>query len=151
MSNVGELGFKEGAAINQIAAVLAPSVTNGIIDGLAQELGFYPLQASNKPMKIRLLLAELVSDGRARSTATKAVNTLTMEAHHRTVAGNAAMMTADADTIVAGMWVFGLPVGDLAQAGWRTGLKAAAPATPSEVPSEHPAARPTSSAALRPQ
>lgn len=148
---MAELGFKEGAAVNRIAAVLASFVTNGMIDGLAKELGFRPLRASNKTKKIQLLLADLLSDGRARPTATRAIYTLTMEAHHRTVAGNASMTTDDAEAIVAEMRVLGLPVGDLARAGWRVGLKTATPGTRSEAPVEQTSARSTSPASPRPQ
>jgi hypothetical protein len=145
---VGNLGFKEGAAVNRIAVALAPSVTNGIIDGLAKELGFRPLQASNKTKKIQLMLGELLADARSRPTATKAVHTLTMEAHHRTVAGNASMSTADADAIVSDMRVLQLPVGDLAQSGWRAGLKGIAPATPAAPLGATPS---PSAAVTRPQ
>jgi hypothetical protein len=134
--SLGSLGFKEGAAVSRIAVALARSVTNAIIDDLAKELGFKPLQASNKTKKIQLMLGELLADARSRPTATKAVHSLTMEAHHRTVAGNAAMSAADADSIVADMRVLQLPVGDLAQPGWRVGLKGIAsanPATPVQV------------------
>ncbi len=120
---MAELSIKDGAAANRIAARLGPTVTNSIIDGLARELGFRPLQASNKVRKIHLMLAELLADGRSRATASKAIVTLTMEGHHRTVAGQAEMTVDDVDVIVADMKAIGIPTGDLARAGWRSGLK----------------------------
>lgn len=120
---MAELSIKDGAAANRIAARLGPTVTNSIIDGLARELGFRPLQASNKVRKIQLMLAELLADGRSRATASKAIVTLTMEGHHRTVAGQAGMTVDDVDVIVADMKTIGIPTGDLARTGWRAGLK----------------------------
>lgn len=148
---MADLGFKEGAAINRIAAALAPSLSNGIIDSLAKELCSRPPRASNRTKKLQLMLAELLSDGRARTTATRAIYTLTMEAHHRTVAGNASMTTADADAIVTEMRVLGLPAADLARPGWRTGLKTPAAAAQTYGPIEQPSSPSPSVSTPRPR
>lgn len=116
------LTVKDAAAISRIAAVLAPHVTNGAIDGLGKHLGFGRLNGSNKESKIHDLLSELVSDGRSRGTAAQAIVSLVAEGHRRTVAHKAAMSVADADRVVEEMRVLGLPPGELARAGWRAGL-----------------------------
>lgn len=147
---MAELSIKDGAAANRIAARLGPSVTNSIIDGLARELGFLPLQASNKVRKIQLMLAELLADGRSRATASKAIVTLTMEGHHRTVAGHAEMTVEDVDVIVADMRAIGIPTGDLARPGWRAGLKNPSEANETSSATPGPAAVPLA-AGPRPQ
>jgi hypothetical protein len=130
---VAELSIKDTAAATRIAVRLAPSVTNSIIDGLARQLGFPPLAASNKTRKIQILLTELLADGRSRITASKAIASLTMGAHHRTVAGQAEMTIEDVDAVVTEMRSIGIPTGDLARAGWRDGLKRGSQPTPIAV------------------
>ena len=124
--NVGST-LKESTAISRIAAQLGPFVTNAIIDALAADMGFRPLQASNKVAKIRLILEMLQGDGRTRSGAAKVISQLVVEAHHRTVSGAAQMTESGVDSIVADMKVLGLPTGELARSQWRSGLKSASP------------------------
>lgn len=130
---MAELSIKEIAAANRIAVPLAPSVTNSSIDGLARDLGFRSLSASNKTRRIQMLLTELLTDGRSRPTASKAIASLTMDAHHRTVAGQAEMTVEDVDAVVAEMRAIGIPIGDLARAGWRDGLQRASQPNPNAV------------------
>ena len=60
------LSIKDGAAANRIAGRLAPWVTNSIIDGLARELGFHSLVASNKTRKIQIEHREIAGSAGAR-------------------------------------------------------------------------------------
>lgn len=151
LARMPQLGVKETAAVNRLAAMLAPHLTNGIVDGVAKQFDFKRLPGSSKTKKLQWVIGELLEDRRSRSLAAQAITALTMEAHHRTVAGTASMTTADADAVVAEMRVLGLPVGDLARAGWRAGLRAVAPATPGDGPAAHPSERSRSSASPRPQ
>ena len=63
-------------------------VTNAFIDGLARELRFPSLAASNMARKIQLLLSELLADGRTRASASRAIVSLAMEAHRRAMTLN---------------------------------------------------------------
>lgn len=122
---MAELGVKEQAAISRIAARLAPLVTNGIIEGVAHQYRVGRVVGNNKVDKLSYVLAFLLSDGRATRVSSDAIVALTMEAHHRTVtsSGAIAMTWDDPDAIVAEMKVLGLDAGDLANTGWRKGLK----------------------------
>ncbi len=120
-----DLALKELTAVNRIAAQLGPAVTNAIIDGVIADMGFRPMQASNKVSKIRQFLEVLIGDGRTRSGTAKVISQFVVEAHHRTVSGSAQMSESDVDSIVADMKVLGLPTGELAKSHWRSGLKSA--------------------------
>lgn len=144
-----ELSIKDAAAVNRLAAVLAPHVTNGVIDAVAKQFDFKRLEGSNKMKKIQWIVGELLEDGRSRTTAAKAIATLAMEAHHRTVAGTAAMTTADADAIVAEMKALGLSTGDLARTNWRAGLKRAV--TTNDAVSDARTSAPTTQLRTKPQ
>lgn len=124
---MGQLSINDTAAATRIAACLARSVTNSIIDSLARQLGFDVLGASNKARKIHLLLTELLADGRLKNKVSSAIASLTLQAHHRTVTGLAEMTLDEADMIVADMRTMGIPTGDLGRAGWRRGLKGSTP------------------------
>lgn len=118
------LTVREIAAVNRLAATVAPLVTNSAINDLAKQLGFGRTIAGNKTKKVQILLNNLLSDGRSRSTATLAISTLALEGHHRTLGGTAAMTIEDADGIVAAMKELGLQTGELGRSAWRAGLKA---------------------------
>jgi Restriction endonuclease len=137
--SVIRLPLEEHAALSRIAKTLSGAVTNGIITQIAFGFGFPELGGSNKIDKIRSFLGSLLSDGRSRTTAGTAIETIVVEAIHRTVAGkaDAPLMVEDVDAIVADLKVLGLPAGALARPKCRIGLKSSAAKAPPVSPPLH--------------
>jgi hypothetical protein len=129
MSASIRLPIEEHAALSRISKTLSGAVANGKITAIATTFGFRQLAGSNKIDRIRSLLGALLSDGRSRSTAGTAIETIVVEAIHRTVAGKAdtPLMIEDIDAIVAELKVLGLPTGALGRPKCRIGLRSAAP------------------------
>lgn len=126
-----KLSVEQIAAINRLANVLGPLVTNAVIKDMAEQLGLLrSMTGSNKEAKIASLLAPLLDDTDNRKIGAALIGRLTMAAHGRAVRKQVEMTEEDADAIVSEMRRLRLPAADLAQKGWRTGLKSSPVPTP---------------------
>ena len=105
---MAQLSVSEVAAINRIAAALEKHVSNGIIDAVVAEWFTGRLDELSKVKKIRALLHNLLTDGRAKPTAAKAIAMLSTEAHQRTLLGTAELSVEDMDQVVQDMRTLGL-------------------------------------------
>jgi hypothetical protein len=111
----------EAGAVNRIAATLGPCVTTQAIDEVTVLSRVEPLVGVNKVRKIQILLEYLLT-ARKASAAVKAVATILMEAHARTVEGKARLTVAAAEGVVADMRTLRLPTNDFRGSGWKKGL-----------------------------
>lgn len=133
----------EIAAMDRVASILGPLVTNPIIAGYAKELGLSRyVTGNNKEDKISSLLAAGLADGRRRATAEMLITALTMAAHARSLKSQNAMTDDDVDAVVREMRRLGLAPGELAQRGWRKALRKKAPDPPDHTPPKPPDSRP---------
>ena len=146
---MAQLNINEIAAIDRLANILGPLVTNSIIDSFAEQLRLRStLAGTNKQDKITSLLTFLMSDKRTRSQAETLVNSLTMAAHSRAMAKKVEMTEDQVDAIVAEMRCLRLSAADLAKKSWRAGLKKTPAPSKATVPT--PPSSPAHSAAPRP-
>jgi hypothetical protein len=132
------------AAANRLSATLARHVTTAEIENIASWFELKrSLVGSNKAAKLAWLVSTLISQ-RKRVQAQEAIATLTMAAHGRTTRGLADMTEEDVDAIVSDMRRLDIDPAQLANKGWRGGLRKAPPPTTAPPTTVPPATAPPS-------